>query len=645
MRYHAHFCGFLGIAVLLAVKPVPAQQNLMGTNLVVNGGAESGPASADGKAVVAAIPGWTPATGSINVLPYDLTGYVLLKDPAPPDHGFQYFLGVSPSGSTLRQDIDVSAAAALIAGKSVKYTASVYLGSKQYGFGAPAQMTVQFKNANGQTFSSATLGPAGFDSATVDGGLSQQQAIGLVPAGTTRITVTLTINNQFGVADSLSLVLTPLGTNAGAVLGTNLVVNGNAEAGPNARAPNLALYVPGWSTTNEASVAAYGGGTNWIQTIDPGPADRGTNLFWGGSGYLSTMYQEIDVSAAASLIDAGQVTYAISAWLGSQGGLISPALTYTFLDWSGSQLVATSQLGHDTLRDTGLIEVAHSDTLPAGTRVVHILLTFPYANSMADDISFTLATPTGPPVIEFPGVVSASGFGDFATIAPGTWIEIYGTFLSSSTRQWSGNDFVNGVAPTSLDGVKVSVGGKAAFVNYISSGQVNALVPSDVPTGLQPVTVTNGNGTSDKFWLLVNPTQPGLLAPPVFRLNGSQYLAAIFTDGATFAIPQNAIPGVPSRPAKPGDTLIVYGIGFGPVNSGDTAGTIVNDQNSLTTPVQFLLGTTTVTPAYYGLAPGFTGLYQFNVVVPQVFPNAALPITLTLGGTKSGQTLYLAVQN
>jgi uncharacterized protein (TIGR03437 family) len=48
---------------------------------------------------------------------------------------------------------------------------------------------------------------------------------------------------------------------------------------------------------------------------------------------------------------------------------------------------------------------------------------------------------------------------------------------------------------------------------------------------------------------------------------------------------------------------------------------------------------------YAGLAPGFTGLYQFNVVVPASPGNGAVPLTFTVGGVAGTQTLYLAVGN
>jgi uncharacterized protein (TIGR03437 family) len=158
------------------------------------------------------------------------------------------------------------------------------------------------------------------------------------------------------------------------------------------------------------------------------------------------------------------------------------------------------------------------------------------------------------------------------------------------------------------------------------------------------VTVTTPNGTSDGFGIVVNQTEPGLLAP-FAPIGGKQYIGALFPDFQTFALPTGAISGVPSRPAQPGDTLIVYGVGFGPVTGGFTAGTLVTQQNSLIAPVQFLFGATPATVSYSGLSPNYTGLYQFDVVVPNVATNNAEPISIALGGVKGSQTLYIAVQN
>ncbi len=124
-------------------------------------------------------------------------------------------------------------------------------------------------------------------------------------------------------------------------------------------------------------------------------------------------------------------------------------------------------------------------------------------------------------------------------------------------------------------------------------------------------------------------------------------MVALFSDG-TYVLPTGAISGVNSRPAKPGDTIVLYGVGFGPVTPDIPAGQLVQESNSLASSFQLSIGGMPVTPLYDGLAPNYTGLYQFNITVPavtSVSPGVAVPLTFTVGGVNGTQTLYLAVAN
>jgi uncharacterized protein (TIGR03437 family) len=258
--------------------------------------------------------------------------------------------------------------------------------------------------------------------------------------------------------------------------------------------------------------------------------------------------------------------------------------------------------------------------------------------------TYTLTSAAASPTPAVTKVVSASGFGGFSTITPGTYIEITGTNLASNTRIWAGTDF-NGVnAPQSLDNTSVSIGGQSAFVYYISPTQVNALVPSGVVNGSQQLTVTAGGVTSAAFTVTVASLEPGLLAlPQTPWLNGTkQYVVAQTTDNA-FVLPAGTtISGYTVRPAKPGETLTIYGIGFGAVTPTIAFGQIATQLNSLTNPVTMQVNGSTATLSYQGLAPNFVGLYQFNVVVPAV-ADGDWPLTFTQAGNKGTQTLLLSV--
>jgi uncharacterized protein (TIGR03437 family) len=91
--------------------------------------------------------------------------------------------------------------------------------------------------------------------------------------------------------------------------------------------------------------------------------------------------------------------------------------------------------------------------------------------------------------------------------------------------------------------------------------------------------------------------------------------------------------------------VTIYGIGFGSVTGGIAAGTIVPSENSLVLPFDVRFGNTAATVSYFGLAPSYVGLYQFNVAVPNVTANNAVPISFSLDNVKGSQTLYIAVQN
>src|SRR6476661_8365174 len=71
---------------------------------------------------------------------------------------------------------------------------------------------------------------------------------------------------------------------ADARLGTtpNLVINGDAESAPGSSAGNVVVAAPGWTTSGEANVVAYGTRGGYPTATDPGPAQRGASFFSGG---------------------------------------------------------------------------------------------------------------------------------------------------------------------------------------------------------------------------------------------------------------------------------------------------------------------------------------------------------------------------
>jgi len=263
-------------------------------------------------------------------------------------------------------------------------------------------------------------------------------------------------------------------------------------------------------------------------------------------------------------------------------------------------------------------------------------------------------TNTVAPVITF--VDSASGYGGYSYFASGTWLEIKGTNLadpadprmsSASPGQWTSADFNGSNAPTLLDGIGVSVNGKPAYVWYLSPGQLNVQAPEDTAIGNVAITVTNCKATSSPFMFTRQALAPGFLAPPNYTANGTQYMVATFNSDGAYVLNTStgASFGLNSRPAKPGDLIIAYGIGFGDVTPSILPGIIVGAGNALVNPITVSFGSTpTQALAYSGLAGGFVGLYEFYITVPNV-ANGDYQINVTQNGTTVPQTMFLTVHN
>jgi uncharacterized protein (TIGR03437 family) len=80
------------------------------------------------------------------------------------------------------------------------------------------------------------------------------------------------------------------------------------------------------------------------------------------------------------------------------------------------------------------------------------------------------------------------------------------------------------------------------------------------------------------------------------------------------------------------------------VNPAIAPGIIETVSNGIAGTFSMSIGGVSVTPTYFGLAPNFVGLYQFNFAVPSV-PNGDQPVTFSVGGVQAQTGLLLTVHN
>jgi uncharacterized protein (TIGR03437 family) len=138
--------------------------------------------------------------------------------------------------------------------------------------------------------------------------------------------------------------------------------------------------------------------------------------------------------------------------------------------------------------------------------------------------------------------------------------------------------------PTSLGGTTVTINGKAAYLSFVSPGQINLQAPDDTATGVVPVVVTTSAG---------NATSSVTLFPysPAFDLLDSMHVAAIIIrsdgsgayGGGAYDIvgPDGNCFGYYTVSAKAGDLGEIFGVGFGPTTPTVPAGKAFSDERRL----------------------------------------------------------------
>jgi uncharacterized protein (TIGR03437 family) len=252
---------------------------------------------------------------------------------------------------------------------------------------------------------------------------------------------------------------------------------------------------------------------------------------------------------------------------------------------------------------------------------------------MADSNSARVQVPAS-------GAVSIAGILNGASmqsgISPGAWISIFGTNLAATTRQWRSDEIVNGILPTRLDGVSVSVGGVSAAVCYISPTQINAQMPDGTVGPSVPVQVTSPQGSATAP-ADIQPSAPALF---LFDAGGRRYAAAQHGGDYTTVGTVGLYPG--STPARPGETIVLYGTGFGPTVPALPAGYLVAQPATLAARSIVRIGTLEAEILWAGMSQA--GLYQFNVIVPDGVPDGDAGVSIEIGGARTQDNVYLAVR-
>jgi uncharacterized protein (TIGR03437 family) len=244
-----------------------------------------------------------------------------------------------------------------------------------------------------------------------------------------------------------------------------------------------------------------------------------------------------------------------------------------------------------------------------------------------------LATNTGlAPTLFSGGMVNGASFRQAGTpganVAPGTIVALFGSELASSQ--------INAQAlplPTTLGDTSVLFNGVAAPLFFVSPGQINAQVPWNLTGSEVAVRIRRG--------FLEIPSQSfqiSTVSPGIFTANSSGSGLGAVLHADTFQ------PVTDTNRTAPNRRIAVFMTGLGPTNPAAVSGQPAPTPPATT--ISSLLANIAGSPApieFSGLAPGFVGLYQVNLIVPAGTPSGNQELNIIINGVTSN-TVTIPVQ-
>ena len=427
----------------------------------------------------------------------------------------------------------------------------------------------------------------------------------------------------------------------------NILVTGSGQPDGNAPLGMVYAFDPAsqnllWTYAADAAVLApvtltpglvFVGSTNSLAVLD---ASTGSQL-WTDSGANGGLYGQPVVSNG--ILYAQYVTGDIVAWSPATTGAGSPALIASqsalqFLDTAGgpapaAQTVSVSATPSETFTIASDSPWLTTDIQSAATPAVVTVaanpsgmapgvyagnLSLTAAGSTPVQIRVTLVVNPALPSLSPMGIVNAAS--DQPNLAPGSLFTIFASGLSADITAAAGVPWA-----TSVEGISVLINGVAAPLAYVSPTQINAQVPYEIAPGPAQLTIQSNGTAADPVALTIRAAAPGIF------VDASGHAAAVNQDGT---LNQQA------TPAPAGSVISIYLTGQGaadpPVASGAAApGDPLSNAAAQTTAT---IGGVPAAVSFAGLAPGFVGLTQVNLQVPDL-PGGDQPVVVTIGGVAS----------
>jgi uncharacterized protein (TIGR03437 family) len=269
------------------------------------------------------------------------------------------------------------------------------------------------------------------------------------------------------------------------------------------------------------------------------------------------------------------------------------------------------------------------------------------------------ATSPASPAILSGGILNAASFalsnGAGAAVAPGSLVTIFTSQLATQTANFTGSSL-----PPTLSGVSVTFNGITAPVVAVGPSGANPYVSAQVPfevlpsgqtSGSVPVAITVNGEMSAAIQASIVSSSPGIFTiPPTGQGNAILVFLNPQTDAPTVAGPTGASLGYPSAPIPRGTSGLFYVTGLGATTPSvaDGSGTCPAADGICSANAQptVFVGGVPAQVTFAGQAPGFPGVTQINITVPQSAPTGS-GVSLTVksaDGAVTSNAATIAVQ-
>ncbi len=443
-----------------------------------------------------------------------------------------------------------------------------------------------------------------------------------------------------------------------------IYITGGTES-PNFPGASNSYHGPSTSTPQNTP---YVIGDTFLAKLQPGGAQIAFSFYLGGSAQDGATALTLDAQGNLTVAGATNSTNfctpsadAISSQL--NGGAAEPtpgyeqpnvgdgfiarfsnsgSMTYcSFIGGSGYD--AVGGLALDSSGNVYATGATYSANFPATSGVVQAANAGP-----ADAFVLKLTVYTGPAIENVVGAGLSSPL--VTNVSANGLLTIFGAGFTAPGvfKGITPADLVNNALPTQFANTCVQGGTSRWGLFFVSPTQINALAGTLPSSGTVPISVITNCGTANEITTPVW-NAPVAEATPEFLYfvtsgTGPHPVAAVDFNTGVDVGPAGLIPGGKFAPAKAGDVIVAYGVGWGPTSPSEPIGTIAPETpTNVTGTYAVTVGTATAKGGYAGLAPGLAGVYQLNFTVPSGLAAGNQSLVLHVNGATTAPA-YITVQ-